>query len=144
MQHGFKSRRGHSVRGDHPQVEAFLLDAPHGFRLASLAYLVGLRAECVKMGRDAAGQNGNVVSPLEHADHSTVRMRLGHGDQFLSQDLEVLDLQSQVADRILGVSVEARTDQNELGSHACAPGDRVPNERRRGTRSEAYRRAGGC
>ena len=70
------------------------------------------------MGGDAAGQDGDVVAPLEHAHDPPAGVRLGDRDDLLGQDLEVLDFQAQVADRVLGVGVEARADQDQLGPDA--------------------------
>ena len=96
------------------------------------------------MSRDAGGENGNVVSSLEHAHDSPLGVGLGDLDDLRGQDLEVLDLETQVADRVLGVGVEARADQNELGLDAVGQRLRARRGTRRDSRLERCRRAGGC
>ena len=77
-----------------------------------------LGAQGVQMRRDAGGENGNVVASLQDAENSSLGMRLGNLDDLRRQGLEVFDLETQVADGVFGVGVEARADQNELGFDA--------------------------
>src|SRR5271165_2067723 len=47
------------------------------------------------MRRHAGGEDGQVVSPLEHADDPALRVCLGHLDDFPGDRLEIFGLQSR-------------------------------------------------
>ena len=66
------------------------------------------------MRRHTAGEDRDVVPPLEQADDSALGMGLGNCDDFLGDALEVLDLQPEVTHRILGMGVEPRADQDKF------------------------------
>ena len=92
---------------------------------------------------DCAGEDGDVVAPLEHAHDPAPRVSFRDRDDLSREDLEILDLQSQVADGVFGMGVEARTDQDELrpnGGRRASP-DLI--ETPRGTPSRASRTATG-
>ncbi len=67
------------------------------------------------MGGNAASQDRQVVSAFHHADDPPSGMGLGHVQDVPSHRLEVLDLQPEVADRVLGVRVEPGRDDHQLG-----------------------------
>ena len=86
------------------------------------------------MRRDRAGQDGNVVSPFEHAHDPAPGMSFGDGDDLPREDLEILDFQAQVAHRVFGVGVEARADQNRAPAECGRPAFRDLTEMPHGTR----------
>ena len=86
------------------------------------------------MCSDRAGQDRHVVASLQHTHNPPLGMGLRDRDELLRQDLEVLDLESQISDRVFGVSIEARADQDELRLDSVGKLSRAPFERPRGRR----------
>ena len=70
------------------------------------------------MSGDRTGENWHVVSPFEDADYPPLGVRLRDGGDFPRQDLEVLDLQTKIANRVFRVCIEARADQDEFWPQA--------------------------
>jgi hypothetical protein len=67
------------------------------------------------MSDRTSGQNGHVVSALQDANDSTAGVCLSHLDDLPRQNFEIFHLQTEIANRILAMSVEACTDEDKLG-----------------------------
>src|ERR1035441_805592 len=66
------------------------------------------------MRGDRAGEDGYVVSSLEHADDPAPGVNFRDRHDLSGEDLEILDFQAQIAHRVFGMRVETRADQDEL------------------------------
>ena len=67
---------------------------------------------------DAAGQNTGVIAPLQDTDQAPFGMRIGNVEHGVGKELEVFDLESQRADWVLDMAVEAVLYQNQLRPEA--------------------------
>src|SRR3974390_2547327 len=82
------------------------------------------------MRLNAAGEDRYVVAPFQNTDDPTPRVGRGHFDDGPRQIFEVLGLQTQVANRVLGVGIEARADQHQLGPQLVGEAFEASAERR--------------
>ncbi len=106
----FRSAKGHY--GDATSVDNASLDCK-----VHLNHALGrprLRTQRFEMGFHGAGQDGHVVTALEDADDPPIGVSRRDRYELFGQDLEIFDLQSEVADGVFGMCIEARADQDEL------------------------------
>ena len=71
------------------------------------------------MGGDRTGQDGNVVTPLEQAHDAALGVVSATDDNFAGEHLKIVNLETKITNRVLGMGIEAGADQDQFRPDAA-------------------------